>query len=69
VIANKIWQEGKNHNKMLVKDNHPIIPMSLKFLFALYGCLENKTLLMTLVGIGAWIQGKISSTKYRFFFF
>lgn len=54
---------------MLVKDSHPIIPMSLKFLFALYGCLENKTLLMTLVGIGAWIQGKISSTKYRFFFF
>lgn len=65
-IVNKIWNEGKGYNTIIVRNNHPVIPLSLKFLFSLYGRVKHLTTPIIPRGFGAWKGGKISRTEYRF---
>lgn len=67
-IVNRIWNEGKEYNEVIVRNNHPVLPLSLKFLFAIYGRLKYTTSSVTPPGIGAWTGGKISKNEYKFVF-
>ena len=65
-IVNRIWNAGKEYSEIIVRNNHPVIPLSLKFLFSLYGRLKHTTTPIIPRGFGAWNGGKISRTEYRF---
>ena len=65
-ITDRIWNEGKGYNTVIVRNNHPVIPLSLKFLFSLYGRNKQESPLVKSLGLGAWNGGKISKSEYQF---
>lgn len=67
-ITNRIWNGGEEYNEVIVRNNHPVIPLSLRFLFAIYGRLKSATSLVVPAGTGMWKGDKISRTEYRFVF-
>jgi hypothetical protein len=42
-ITNRIWNQGKGYRRVIVKDNSPVLPLSLWFLFCVYGRLRSVT--------------------------
>lgn len=66
-VANRIWNKGQGYNEIIVRDNHRVLPLSLEFLFAIYGRLKYTTSLITPLGIGMWIGSKISIREYDLF--
>lgn len=44
-ITNKIWNGGEEYNAIIVGENHHVIPLSLRFLFSMYGRPKSTTLL------------------------
>ena len=43
-VANRIWNERNKYNEVILRDNHPVIPISLNFLFCIIWTIENQDL-------------------------
>jgi len=67
-ITNRIWNGGEEYKEIIIRRNHPVLPLSLKFIFSVYGRLKDATSLIVPAGMGMWKGDKISRIEYRFVF-
>ena len=67
-ITNRIWNQGKGYRRVVVDNNLPVLPLSLWFLFCVYGRLRSVTLKVVPPIDGTWQGTKVSKTKYKFVF-
>ena len=67
-ITNRIWNQGKGYRRVIVKDNSPVLPLSLWFLFCVYGRLRSVTSKVVPPVDGTWQGTKVSRTEYKFVF-
>jgi hypothetical protein len=67
-ITNRIWNQGEEYRKVIVKNNIPVLPLSLWFLFSIYGRLKSVTSRVVPPVDGTWQGTKMSRKKYKFVF-
>ena len=67
-ITNRIWNQGKGYRQVIINDNSPALPLSLWFLFCVYGRLKSVTSEVVPPVDGTWQGTKVSRTKYKFVF-
>ncbi len=66
LILSKIWDEGKDFNKLVVKKSDLYLQLPLQFLFAQYGRLKLQTQPIISKGCGAWNGSKLKGKYYVF---
>lgn len=66
LILSKIWNDGKNYNKLIVKNGELSLSLKLHFLFAQYGRLKTQTQPIISRGFGAWNGSRIEQKTYVF---
>jgi hypothetical protein len=67
-ITNRIWNNGKGYRRVIVDNNSPVLPLSLRFLFSVYGRLKHITSEVVPPVDGTWQGTKLSRTEYKFVF-
>jgi hypothetical protein len=67
-ITNIIWNTGEEYRRVIVKDNIAVLPLSLWFLFSIYGRLKRETSTVVPPVDGTWQGTKMSRKKYKFVF-
>ena len=67
-ITNRVWDQGEEYRKVIVKNDIPVLPFSLWFLFCIYGRLKSVTSRIVPPVDGTWQGIKLSRKKYKFIF-
>lgn len=67
-ITNRIWNKGKGYRRVIVDNNSPVLPLSLWFIFIIYGRLKRITSEVVPPVDGTWQGTKLSMTEYKFVF-
>lgn len=67
-ITDIIWNGGKGYRRVIVDRNLHVLPLSLKFLFSIYGRLKHITSEVVPPVDGTWQGTKLSRTEYKFVF-
>ena len=62
-ITNRICNNGKGYRRIIIDNNTHVLPLSLRFLFSIYGRLKGITLKVVTPVNGTWQGTKLSRTK------